>query len=135
MSDIVVTDAFVELDSNDISSQVRQVTLNYSADPVENTAMGDSTHTRLGGLKDWNVSLTAKNDFAASQLDSILFPLVGTQVTIKVRPTSSAVGAGNPEYSGTVLVNEYNPMGQSVGDLGEASITLPSAGDLSRDTS
>ena len=61
-----------------------------------------------------------------------MFPLVGTQVAVKFRPTSAAKGSNNPEYSGTGLLSSYNPVGQSVGDLATAPIKIVSAGTLAR---
>ena len=132
MAKTVLTDAFVSIGGNDISDHVRTVTLNYAAEEVDDTTMGDDTRTNLGGLKTWSLDIEVANDFAASQVDSIIFPLVGTQVAVVFRPTSAAVGAGNPEYSGTGMLSTYNPVGQSVGDLATAPITIVSAGTLAR---
>ena len=132
MAKTVLTDAFVSVGGNDISDHVRTVTLNYSAEEQDDTTMGDDTRTNLGGLKTWSLDLEVANDFAASQIDSLMFPLVGTQVAVVFRPTSAAVGAGNPEYSGTGMLSTYNPVGQSVGDLATAPITIVSAGTLAR---
>ena len=132
MAKTVLTDAFVSVGGNDISDHVRTVTLNYSAEEQDDTTMGDDTRTNLGGLKTWSLDIEVANDFAASQVDSIIFPLVGTQVAVVFRPTSAAVGAGNPEYSGTGMLSTYNPVGQSVGDLATAPITIVSAGTLAR---
>lgn len=132
MAKTVLTDAFVSVGGNDISDHVRTVTLNYSAEELDDTTMGDDTRTNLGGLKTWSLDLEVANDFAASQIDSLMFPLVGTQVAVVFRPTSAPVGAGNPEYSGTGMLSTYNPVGQSVGDLATAPITIVSAGTLAR---
>ena len=132
MSKLVLTDAFVEVGGNDISCNVRTVTLNYAAEEVDDTTMCDDTRTNLGGLKTWSLDLEVANDFAASQIDSIMFPLVGTQVAVKFRPSSAVIGASNPEYSGTGMLSTYNPVGQSVGDLATAPITIVSAGTLAR---
>ena len=132
MAKTVLTDAFVSIAGNDISDHVRTVTLNYSAEEQDDTTMGDDTRTNLGGLKTWSLDLEVANDFAASQVDSIIFPLVGTQVAVVFRPTSAAVGASNPQYSGTGMLSTYNPVGQSVGDLATAPITIVSAGTLAR---
>lgn len=136
MAKKVLTDAFVSIDSNDISEFVRSVTLNYNADEVEETTMGDDTHAFLGGLKNWSMDIEAANDMAASQIDSILFPLVGTQVPVAIRATTDAVGTGNPSYGGTGMIAQYSPFpGNSVGDLHTGSVRVVSAGTLARSTS
>ena len=132
MSKLVLTDAFVSVGGNDISDHVRTVTLNYAAEEVDDTTMGDDTRTNLGGLKTWSLDLEVANDFAATEIDSIMFPLVGTAVAVIFRPTSAAKGTNNPEYTGTGMLSSYNPVGQSVGDLATAPITIVSAGTLAR---
>jgi hypothetical protein len=42
-----------------------------------------------------------------------------------VRPTSSAIGATNPEYVGSYLVSEYSPFTNSVGELATTSVSWP----------
>jgi hypothetical protein len=132
MAKTVLTDAFVSIGGNDISDHVRTVTLNYAAEEQDDTTMGDDTRTNLGGLKTWSLDLEVANDFAATEIDSIMFPLVGTQVAVVFRPTSAAKGTNNPEYTGTGMLSSYNPVGQSVGDLATAPITIVSAGTLAR---
>lgn len=132
MAKLVLTDAFVSVGGNDISCDVRTVTLNYAAEEVDATVMCDDTRTNLGGLKTWSLELEIANDFAATDVDSIMFPLVGTQVAVIFRPNSAAVGASNPQYSGTGMLSTYNPVGGSVGDLATAPITIVSAGTLAR---
>ena len=64
----------------------------------------------------------------------VLILVVGTVVAIKVRPTTAAISATNPEYSGNVLVSEYSPLDGSVGDLATTSVSWPGAGALARAT-
>lgn len=135
MAKVVFTNAHISVGGNDISDHIRSVTLNYSAEEVEDTTMGDDTRTALGGLKNWSLDLEAANDFAASSVDSLMFPLVGTQVAIIFRPDAGAVSTSNPEYTGTGMLATYNPVGNSVGDLATAPINIVSAGSLSRATS
>ncbi|MCG8670211.1 MAG: hypothetical protein MI867_12410 [Pseudomonadales bacterium] len=135
MAQQVLTNAFISVDGNDISDHVSQVTLNYEAETQDDTAFGDDTRSAIGGLKSWSVSITAQQDWAASQLDSIIFPLIGTTVTIILRKDSGSVSATNPNYTGTGLVVSYNPLDGAVGDLATTPITIQSAGTLSRATS
>jgi hypothetical protein len=135
MAAFVFTDAYFSVTGTDLSAYVRSVTVNYQAELQDSTTMGDSTRERLGGLKDWSVDVEFNQDFASSAVDDTLWPLVGTTFVVAVRPTSSAKGATNPEYTGTGILESYPPLGGSVGDLATASITIQAAGDLSRATS
>lgn len=136
MAKFVLTDAFVSIGGNDLSDHVSSVTINYSADLQDDTTMGQTSHVRLGGLKDWSIDVEFHQDFAASNLDSILFPLVGTSTACIVRPVKgTVVGTGNPNFTGNAILGDYKPLGGSVGDLAKTNITLSGNGTLSRATS
>jgi hypothetical protein len=135
MASFAFTDCRLEVNSVVLSAYGTSATLNVSADELDDTAFGDTYRSRIGGLKDWSVNLEFNSDFAASAVDVTLVPLLGTTTTVKIRPTSSAIGSTNPEYSGSVLVSQVNPMGNAVGDLAKVSVQWPGAGTLSRATS
>lgn len=135
MSTFVLDNTFVSIDGNDVSDHVKSAGLNYSADEVDNTHMGDLTHLMLGGLKDWSIDIEISQDFASSQIDSIIFPLVGTIIPVILRPTAGAVSATNPNYVGQALLTTYNPFSGSVGDLAGTTINLKAAGTLTREIS
>lgn len=136
MATIALTDAYISFGTAGvIDADSNQVSLTYSAEVLDDTAFGDSTRSSKGGLKNWSADVTIIQNFAASAIDSKLFPLVGTTATLAIRPTSSAKGGSNPEYTGTALFADYNIVGNSVGELAQATISFRSAGDLSRSTS
>lgn len=134
MSSLVLTDCFVSLGGTDISAYVRSVSLPYGAEMLDDTRMGNTTRINKGGLKTWSIDIELQQDFTDNLIDEILFPLVGTTFTVIVRPTSSAVGVSNPNYTGTGVLESYAPFGQSVGELATSTITIQSAGTLSRAT-
>tara|TARA_R100001463_G_C3503920_1_gene219373 strand:- start:690 stop:1097 length:408 start_codon:yes stop_codon:yes gene_type:complete len=135
LAKFVLNDASVTINSVDLSDHISSVTLDITADEVISTSMGDDFNTRLGGLKDGSLALEFQNDFAASEVDATLWPLLGTVVTFEVKPTSSAVSATNPKYSGSVLVNNVQPLANGVGELATMSVTFPTSGTISRATS
>lgn len=134
MATFAFIDARLELNAVVMSAMATSCTLKVNADELEDTAFGDTYRTRLGGLKDWTVDVDFNSDFAASQVDQTLFPLLGTLVTIKLRPTSAAISTTNPEYSGSVLITEYTPLDGGVGDLAKVSVSWPGSGVLARAT-
>lgn len=135
MATYAFVDAFVEVNSVDLSDHVAAVTLEVSADDLDDTAMGDTYRSRISGLKDTTWSITFHNDHAASEVESTLWSALGTVVTCKVRPDSDAASATNPEYSQSVHINGFTPVGGSVGDLAQVTVSWPGAGTLSRATS
>ena len=117
-----------------ISDDIASVTLDITADEVETTAFGSSYRSRIGGLKDASVSLDFHQDFGAGAVDSLLFPLMGSTVAVKIAPTSGTVTATNPEYRFNALVTQYQPFAGAVGDLATLSVTWPVSGEVVRGT-
>ena len=117
-----------------LSTSIAAVTLDITADEIEVTAFGDSYRKRIGGLKDASVSLDFHQDFGAGAVDSLLFPLMGTTVDVKIAPTSGTVTASNPEYRFSALVTQYQPYSGSIGDLATLSVTWPVSGEVVRGT-
>jgi len=134
MATLVYTNAFIQINAVDLSAHASEVSLNYASEMQDETAMGDSTRVRKGGLKDWSVDVTWHQDFAAGAVDATLFSLVGTTVCMEMRPQNICSTAINPIFSGIGVIESYNPMGGSVGALLDAPTTIQSAGDLSRAT-
>lgn len=134
MAKFVTTDYQFTLDSNDLSSSAAAITLEITVEEQETTAFGNSSRTRIGGLRDASLSIDFHQDFGAGGIDSILEPLLGSVVPFSIQPTSEAVSATNPSYSGSVLITSYSPFANSVGDLASFSVTLPVSGDVTRGT-
>lgn len=134
MAKFVATDYKVTINGGTVSSSLASVELPIEVDEQETTAFGSSWRTRIAGLKSGSITLEFHQDFAAGALDSILYPLLGTNATVVVVPTSGTVTASNPSYTGTFLVTSYTPFASTVGDLATVGITWPLTGELTRAT-
>lgn len=134
MSKFVATDYAIEISGTDFSASIAAATLEISADEQETTAFGADYRTRIAGLKDASLTLDFHQDFGASSVDATLFPLLGSAVAFTISPTSDAVSATNPTYSGTAIVTSYSPFSSSVGDLATLSVTWPVSGAITRAT-
>ena len=87
MAEFVLTDPFISIGGNDVSDHFTSVALPVEAETQEATAFGDDWRTRLGGLKDWSASRsTSTRTSDAGQLDALMWPLVGTNVALVIRP-------------------------------------------------
>ena len=136
MATFVYTDASVVVNSFDLSDHVKSCTLNYEAEMLDDTVMGDTTRSNIAGLLNWSIDVEFLQDFASAKVDATLFTLVGAAAfTVTVKPTSGSVSATNPSFSGSAVLESYPPMSGSVGDLETASATFRSAGTLTRATS
>ena len=134
MAKFYAQDYKVTIGTTVISDDIASVTLDITTDEVETTAFGSSYRTRIGGLKDASVSFDFHQDFGAGAVDSLLFPLMGGTVAVKIAPTSGTVSATNPEYRFTALVTQYQPFAGAVGDLATLSVTWPVSGEVVRGT-
>lgn len=130
-------DAFVSINSVDLSDHARKVTLDFSAEQLDETAMSHFTRRNKAGLYVWSLSIEFNQDFAAAKVDATLQPLVGAAAfTIIIRPVAaSAVGATNPNYTGSATLEKYGPVDGSVGQLAIVKAEFRCAGTLSRATS
>lgn len=131
----VLTDAYISIAGNVVSDHGNKVELAVQVEDKETTTFGQGYKTLVGGLKSGSVKVTFLNDFSASNLDSIFWPLLGTVVTFEIRPTSSAVSTTNPKYTGSMLIKEWNPMSGSVGDVDTLDVEYPTSGTVTRATS
>ena len=133
MATRVLLDAYVSWATVDLSDHVRSVTLNYSAELLDDTAMGDTTRSRIGGLKDWSVDIEFFADEASGKVQATVFDDVGTTGALVIRPDNSeGVSATNPNYSGTGIVESIPLVAGGVGDIQMAPVRIVAAGALSR---
>lgn len=135
MAKMVLLSEFISIDGNDLSTYCNKAELQIEVEAKDVTTFGSAGAKEfIGGLKSGTLALEFKQDYAASQLDSIMWPLLGTVVNFVVRPTSAAVGTGNPEYTGSVLITGHNPIQGGVGDEASMSLSFPTTGAISRAT-
>lgn len=140
MAKLVYTDALVTINSVDLSDHVRQVTLTYEAEMLDDTAMGTSgTRSMIPGLKNWTLTVEFYQDFASGSVDATLFPLVGAAAfPIILRPVkASSVSATNPNYTGNAVLESYPPLAGEVGAIAMAQAQFRAGGGsaLTRATS
>jgi hypothetical protein len=130
----VATDYAISIGGTDFSSSLAAATLDITVEEQDTTAFGDTARTRIGGLQDASLTLDFHQDFGASSVDATLFPLLGTQATVTITPTSGTVSATNPTYTAVALVTQYQPFASSVGDLATLSVSWPISGAVTRAT-
>ncbi len=135
MAVFAATDLEVTIDTVDFSASLAAVTLDISKEQLETTAFGDAARTYIAGLQDATVTFSFHQDFAASAVDATLHAALGTEVAIVVKPTSDAVGSGNPSYSFNALVTQIVPFSSNVGDLATQDVSFPVSGGITRATS
>lgn len=132
MAVMCLTSTYLAIGGVDKSADVKSVTLTVDVNPLDTTDFASAGWTEvIGGLKSGTLAVTFQDDFADSAIDNDLWDIIGTVATFEVRPTSSAVGAGNPKWTGSVLIQSL-PVGGSVGDLVVKSVSWPTTGAVTR---
>ena len=134
MATFVLIDCSIVVNSVDLSDHCVQVEISMTREDVADTAMGATGVSRLPGLRDESFTVTWRSDFAAAKVDATLAPLYtgGTSHTVVVKPTSSAVGATNPTYTGTCYLLDFKPIAGSVGDIADVDTTHVVDGVITR---
>jgi hypothetical protein len=135
MAIFVATDFSVSINgSTALASYLTQVELKTSANDITTTSFGSSWVTRVAGLKEGSLTLQFNQDYASATVDATLWPLLGTQATVVIKPTSTAVSTNNPAYTAIALVTDLTPVSGNIGDLATFSVTWPTSGTVSRAT-
>jgi IMP cyclohydrolase len=135
MARIVLTNAYVTINSVNLSDHIASITLTTTDDVIETTAFGSSARTRIGGLADNSVALEFHQDYAAANVEATINgspSLVGTVTAVVVKPNGATTAADNPSYSFNALVSEWTPLNGAVGELATASVTWPIDGNITK---
>ncbi len=132
MAAIVLTNAYITINSVNLSDHVASVTLNTADDVIDTTAFGTTARTRVAGLGDNSITLEFHQDYAAANVEATIYPLVGSTTTVVVKPNGATTGATNPSYTCTALVSEWQPLNGAVGELATASVTWPISGEITK---
>lgn len=135
MPKMILLAEYVSLNGTELTEFCRKAELSTEVEDKDVTTYASQGWKELlGGLKSGEIGLEFLQDVAATELDSIMWPLLGTVVPFEVRLSQSAVGTSNPSYSGSVLINGWNPIEGSVGDEASVSVGYPTSGAVTRAT-
>ena len=133
MARIVLTNAKVTINSVNLSDHIASVTLSTSADVVDATGFSSTAaRSRIAGLLDNSVTLEFHQDFATSNVEQTIYPLIGTTTTVVVTPVDTTVSGVNPSFTFSALVAEWQPLSGAVGELATASVTWPISGAITK---
>jgi hypothetical protein len=121
----------VKVNTVDLSDHVTAVTLNRNFDELEVTAMGDTGHKYVKGLEASSVTISFLNDTASANVLATLQAAWGTNVTcVLLQEKGTAVGATNPLYTFTALVNNTTDINGAVADLATQDVTWNISGAI-----
>lgn len=113
----------------DLSGQVNSIALDYGAELLEVTALGDANRNRIGGLK--TVAISAEGFWDADVDDVLQTRISVDDVPITIAPENA--DEGSIAYTLKAILGEYNPFG-SLGETTPFSVSGEADGDLIRGT-
>jgi len=106
-------------------AEVTGYSINYSADTVEDTVIGDTARTYKATLKSYTASLDAMYD--QTDTNGQLALDVGTEVTFSIYPSGET--SGDIYYTGSGIITGRTITG-STGEMISATFELQGNGDL-----
>lgn len=72
-----------------------------------------------------SVEIALMQDYAATNVEATIYPLVGTTTTLAIKALSSSTSATNPLYTITgAFLASHTPVAGAVGELAMTSLTF-----------
>jgi L,D-peptidoglycan transpeptidase YkuD (ErfK/YbiS/YcfS/YnhG family) len=124
MAVFVFTDAFLTVNTINLSAYVTSISVNYEKDSVEVTAMGATGHVMTGGLQNLSVTVELNNDQAAATVLETLYSAVGSgSNTLVIKNATS--GSPLPVFTcSNMFLAASTPVNGAVGELSKQSVTF-----------
>ena len=120
----LLSNPVVTINSVDVSDQVTSAVLHINYTQLNATAFGSVDSVYVKGLGDHSLDIEMYNSYAAAETWATLKDLVGTTTTVKIKPSTGAASATNPEVTLTGTFLAELPPNFSLGALGTVSITF-----------
>lgn len=134
MAEFVNDNAYLVINSVDLSNKTRSAQINGTGDQQDKTAMGSTARSYLVGLLDASLSVEFNDDLAAGSVDATIFAAYAARVAVAVayRAVNAAISTTNPEYQFNIVPTQWN-IGASVGIIATKSLSFPASGAITRD--
>jgi hypothetical protein len=94
----------VTINAVSLADQVTSAVFTRVIEALDASSFGSNSRSYTAGMENSTLTVTLYNSYVASETYDTLKALVGTQVTVKVKPTSAAISATNVEH---ILTGAY----------------------------
>ena len=134
MAIFAATDYDVTVNSVNLSDHLNSVELSIDVAELDTTNFDSDGWTEvIGGRKSGTVSLNFMQDFAASEVEATIYPLIGSTTSLTIKPTSGAITSSNPGYIVTCLVKDWKPIPSTdPAGLPVAQVSWPTSGAVTK---
>jgi hypothetical protein len=128
---ISLNKAGIKVATVDLTEYVTALTINRGFDELEVTALGDLGHKFVKGLEASTLTISLINDTATAKVLPTLQAAYGTTVTVVIiQQKGTAVGADNPLYTMSCLINNLQDVNGSSSDLATMDLTFTVNGTI-----
>lgn len=130
MAKFVLAHPKLDVNGTNLEDHASSLEVTTEFDEVELTSFCSNYREFGQGLGDATWSVDFFQDFAAAEVDAVLWPLSqsGGTFLLKASSGSAAVSATNPMYSMTARLFSYAPIAGAVGEASTTSVTFRNAG-------
>ena len=125
MGKFLLTDVFIQVDGHDMSNWGFNIDTPSEKDEVDVSGFNPTkTKESLVGQRADRIVAQFTQDFASGGPHDIFWSIYQNDSTvgIKIRPTSAAVSATNPELAGNVKIRTYNGLSGALNARAEVSV-------------
>ena len=118
MATVHFRNAKILIDGSNLSASLNELSVEYAAEMLDETAFGDTTRINKGGLLTGRITGAGFAEFEANAIEDIVFGRVGTDGTvIVVFPDGITEGTTTNKGYGMLGVVEAFTLGGAVGAL------------------
>jgi hypothetical protein len=119
----------IDINGTDLENHASSIEISSEYDEVEFTSFCSDFKEYGQGLGDCTWTIDFFQDFAALNVDAVLWPLSQSGGTFLIKATagSEAVSATNPLYSMTSRMFSYSPIAGAIGEASTTSVTFRNA--------
>jgi hypothetical protein len=116
---VIARNITLTIDGVDYSPQVNMVELTLGDAPG-----GVQTFTEVRPDGEWAMQIDAYYSQDGDSLNRLLFAEFGNEIPFVINPGGGTIGADNPAYTGTLIVNELPPLSLTSNEEVSFSVTL-----------
>ncbi len=128
MAVTVFTDGFITVAGVNLSNRCTEIKVDDGYNEVDVKAMSNTAENTAVGLRKQSIGASFLQDYAAANVHETLQAALGTAITVLVRPTSAANSSTNRQWTASLLLAAYNPIGAKVGDKYVVTVTFKTQG-------
>jgi hypothetical protein len=123
----VMKNATVTINGTNLSDHVAELSVEVRQPEVDTSALGTGSRTYVSGLREGTLTMTLQQDYAASNVNAVVGPLLGSYATVIA---SGTFGAQATSGTAVCYVNSVTPFGGALGDLAVMSLSWPTHGTV-----